>query len=88
MGTGWYAARGDGVALRAGTALIARGEFSIVIISLAGTAGAGIGPVVTAYVSSWPRQAHCSRAGRATGFAALPGGGSLVGHRPDRPSFR
>ena len=50
MGTGWYAARGDGVALRAGTALIARGEFSIVIISLAGTAGAGIGSVVTAYV--------------------------------------
>ncbi len=54
IGTGWYAARRDGVALRgrlrAGTALIARGEFSIVIISLAGTVSAAIGPIITAYV--------------------------------------
>lgn len=54
IATGWYAAQRDGVALRgrlrAGTALIARGEFSIVIISLAGATGATIGPVVTAYV--------------------------------------
>ncbi|NKE60656.1 cation:proton antiporter [Lentzea sp. PSKA42] len=54
IGTGWYAAGRDGVArrgrLRAGTALVARGEFSIVIISLAGTASAAIGPVITAYV--------------------------------------
>ncbi|PWK87234.1 potassium/proton antiporter membrane subunit (CPA2 family) [Lentzea atacamensis] len=54
VATGWYAARRDGIAprgrLRAGTALIARGEFSIVIMSLAGAAGHQIGPVVTAYV--------------------------------------
>jgi CPA2 family monovalent cation:H+ antiporter-2 len=55
IGTGWFAARRDGVAapgrLRAGTALIARGEFSIVIAGLAVTAGiAGIGPIATGYV--------------------------------------
>ena len=54
VATGWYAARRDGIAprgrLRAGTALIARGEFSVVIMSLAGAAGHEIGPVVTAYV--------------------------------------
>ena len=55
IGTGWFAARRDGVAvpgrLRAGTALIARGEFSIVIAGLA--VGAGIpqiGPLATGYV--------------------------------------
>ncbi len=52
--TGAYAARRDGVArpgqLRAGTALIARGEFSLVIIGLAGTTVAAIGPVATPYV--------------------------------------
>lgn len=36
--------------LRAGTVLIARGEFSIVIIGLAGTAVPGLGALVTAYV--------------------------------------
>jgi CPA2 family monovalent cation:H+ antiporter-2 len=55
VGTGWFAARRDGVAvpgrLRAGTALIARGEFSIVIAGLAVTAGVvQVGPVATAYV--------------------------------------
>jgi CPA2 family monovalent cation:H+ antiporter-2 len=54
VATGWYAAGRDGIAprgrLRAGTALIARGEFSIVIMSLAGAASPGLGPVVTAYV--------------------------------------
>ena len=52
--TGVYAARREGAArrgqLRAGTALIARGEFSLVIIGLVGT---GIGPlaaVATPYV--------------------------------------
>lgn len=54
VATGWYAARRDGVAprgrLRAGTALIARGEFSVVIMSLAGAASPGLGPVVTGYV--------------------------------------
>jgi CPA2 family monovalent cation:H+ antiporter-2 len=55
VGTGWFAARRDGVAvpgrLRAGTALIPRGEFSIVIAGLAVTAGVtGIGPIATGYV--------------------------------------
>jgi CPA2 family monovalent cation:H+ antiporter-2 len=55
VGTGWYAARRDGVAvpgrLRAGTALVARGEFSIVIAGLAVTAGVpDLGPVATGYV--------------------------------------
>ncbi|MDX8034893.1 cation:proton antiporter [Lentzea sp. BCCO 10_0856] len=54
IATGWYAARRDGIAprgrLRAGTALIARGEFSIVIMSLAGATSPELGPVVTAYV--------------------------------------
>ena len=36
--------------LRAGTALIARGEFSLVIIGLAGTTVAAIGPIATPYV--------------------------------------
>lgn len=53
--TGWYAARRDGVAapgrLRAGTALVARGEFSIVVAGLAVAAGLPeVGPVATAYV--------------------------------------
>ncbi|MCX2929693.1 cation:proton antiporter [Mycobacterium sp. CVI_P3] len=52
--TGAYAARREGVGrpgqLRAGTALIARGEFSLVIIGLAGTTVAAIGPVATPYV--------------------------------------
>ncbi len=55
IATGWFAARREGVAvpgrLRAGTALIARGEFSIVIAGLAVTAGlTEVGPVATAYV--------------------------------------
>jgi len=55
VGTGWYAAGRDGVGrkgrMRAGTALIARGEFSVVIAGLAVTAGFfEVGPVATAYV--------------------------------------
>jgi CPA2 family monovalent cation:H+ antiporter-2 len=55
IGTGWFAAKRDDVGipgrLRAGTALVARGEFSIVIAGLAVTAGlAEVGPVATAYV--------------------------------------
>lgn len=57
VATGVYAARRDGVArpgqLRAGTALIARGEFSLVIIGLAGSTvgtAAAIGSVATPYV--------------------------------------
>ncbi len=55
IGTGWFAASRDGVAtpgrLRAGTALVARGEFSIIIAGLAVAAGLGeVGPVATGYV--------------------------------------
>ncbi|GIF12886.1 cation:proton antiporter [Actinoplanes teichomyceticus] len=55
IATGWYAAGRDGAGpqgrLRAGTALITRGEFSLVIASLIGTAGHGsLGPLTAAYV--------------------------------------
>jgi CPA2 family monovalent cation:H+ antiporter-2 len=55
VATGWFAAARDGVAvpgrLRAGTALVARGEFSIVIAGLAVAAGVtDLGPVATGYV--------------------------------------
>jgi CPA2 family monovalent cation:H+ antiporter-2 len=56
--TGWYAARRIGVRtrgrFRAGMALVARGEFSIVIAALAAGPGAGVepelGPLTAAYV--------------------------------------
>ncbi|MFG3497143.1 cation:proton antiporter [Streptomyces sp. NPDC047928] len=52
--TGWYAARRSGIGprgrLRAGGALVARGEFSIVIAGLAVGAEPRIGPFATAYV--------------------------------------
>ncbi len=55
LATGYFAALRDGVGSagrwRAGAALVARGEFSIVIAGLAVTAGlADVGPVATAYV--------------------------------------
>jgi CPA2 family monovalent cation:H+ antiporter-2 len=55
IATGWFAARREGVGvpgrLRAGTALVARGEFSIVIAGLAVTSGLPqVGPVATGYV--------------------------------------
>ncbi len=56
MVTGWYAARQAGVGnrgrMRAGAALIARGEFSIVIagIAVAGGVIAQLGPLVAVYV--------------------------------------
>ena len=55
IGTGMWAARRAGVArpgqLRAGTALVPRGEFNIVIAGLAATAGvSGIGPLAACYV--------------------------------------
>lgn len=55
IGTGIYAARRDGVGprgrVRAGAALTARGEFSIVIAELAVSAGySDIGPLASAYV--------------------------------------
>lgn len=55
VGTGMWAARRAGIArpgqLRAGTALVPRGEFNIVIAGLAATAGIpGIGPLAACYV--------------------------------------
>lgn len=51
---GWYAASRDGVGrhgrVRAGAALIAHGEFSIVIVGLIGVHQSTIGPLVVAYV--------------------------------------
>jgi CPA2 family monovalent cation:H+ antiporter-2 len=52
--TGIVAARRDGVArrgqLRAGTALIARGEFSLIIIGLAGKSLPAVAALATSYV--------------------------------------
>jgi monovalent cation:H+ antiporter-2, CPA2 family len=54
VATGMFAARRDGVArrgqLRAGTALVARGEFSLIIIGLAGVAIPAVAALATAYV--------------------------------------
>lgn len=56
VATGWWAARRAGIGVpgrvRAGTALVARGEFSIVIAGLAVTAGIepDLGPLAAAYV--------------------------------------
>lgn len=54
IATGIYAARRDGVArrgqMRAGTALIARGEFSLVIIGLVGETTDVVSSVATTYV--------------------------------------
>ncbi len=54
LATGYYAAGRDGVGrqgrLRAGAALVTRGEFSLVIVGLAGVANAELAPVVAAYV--------------------------------------
>lgn len=54
VATGVVAARRDGVArrgqLRAGTALIARGEFSLIIIGLVGTSIPGVAALATSYV--------------------------------------
>ncbi|GIE92411.1 cation:proton antiporter [Actinoplanes regularis] len=51
--TGWYAARRDGTGrrarLRAGTALIARGEFSIVVVTVAGSSEPVLASTVVAY---------------------------------------
>lgn len=54
LATGVFAARRDGVArrgqLRAGTALIARAEFSLIIIGLVGSSIAGLAALATTYV--------------------------------------
>jgi monovalent cation:H+ antiporter-2, CPA2 family len=54
VATGVFAARREGVArrgqLRAGTTLMARGEFSLIIIGLVGSSIAGISALATTYV--------------------------------------
>ena len=54
VATGMFAARRDGAArrgqLRAGTALIARGEFSLIIVGLVGTSIPAVAAVATSYV--------------------------------------
>ncbi len=54
VATGMFAARHDGVArrgqLRAGTALIARGEFSLIIIGLVGKSLPAVAALATSYV--------------------------------------
>jgi CPA2 family monovalent cation:H+ antiporter-2 len=54
VATGVFAARREGVArrgqLRAGTTLMARGEFSLIIIGLVGSSTAGIAALATTYV--------------------------------------
>ncbi|QUR66638.1 cation:proton antiporter [Mycobacterium spongiae] len=54
VATGMYAARRDGVArrgqLRAGTALIARGEFSLIIVGLIGTSIPEVAALGTSYI--------------------------------------
>jgi monovalent cation:H+ antiporter-2, CPA2 family len=54
VATGVFAARRDGVAwrgqLRAGSALIARGEFSLIIIGLVGTSIPAVAALATSYV--------------------------------------
>ena len=54
VATGVFAARRDGVArpgqLRAGTALIARGEFSLIVIGLVGLTIPQVGAIATPYV--------------------------------------
>ena len=54
VATGVFAARREGVArrgqLRAGTTLMARGEFSLIIIGLVGSSIAGVAALATSYV--------------------------------------
>jgi len=54
VATGVFAARREGVArrgqLRAGTTLMARGEFSLIIIGLVGTSITGVAALATSYV--------------------------------------
>ncbi|MGW6470804.1 cation:proton antiporter [Streptomyces nigra] len=54
VATGWYAAGREGAGrrgrLRAGSALVARGEFSVVVIGLAATAQDRLAALVTCYV--------------------------------------
>jgi monovalent cation:H+ antiporter-2, CPA2 family len=81
VGTGWWAARraGIGIAgrLRAGGALVARGEFSVVIAGLAVTAGveSRLGPLATTYVLV------LAMVGPVIARAADPAGAALLARR-------
>ncbi len=81
VGTGWWAARraGIGIAgrLRAGGALVARGEFSVVIAGLAVTAGveSRLGPLATTYVLV------LAMAGPVIARVADPAGAALLARR-------
>jgi len=78
--TGIFAARRDGVArrgqLRAGTALIARGEFSLIIIGLVGVSGHDVAALATSYVFvmaiAGPLLARLSGGPPPVGAAAAP----------------
>ena len=78
--TGTFAARRDGVArrgqLRAGTALIARGEFSLIIIGLVGVSGHDVAALATSYVFvmaiAGPLLARLSGGPPPVGAAAAP----------------
>ncbi|MFD3440248.1 cation:proton antiporter [Streptomyces sp. NPDC058685] len=98
--TGWYAARRAGIAprgrLRAGGALVARGEFSIVIAGLAVATEPRIGPIATAYVlimvilgplaARWT-EPLISRLRRKPPKPGLPTGpGGVAGHEEMTPS--
>ncbi|MER7663986.1 cation:proton antiporter [Streptomyces sp. NPDC096193] len=98
--TGWYAARRAGIAprgrLRAGGALVARGEFSIVIAGLAVATEPRIGPIATAYVlimvilgplsARWT-EPLLSRLRRKPPKPGLPTGpGGVAGHEEITPS--
>ncbi|ASN22844.1 cation:proton antiporter [Streptomyces pluripotens] len=82
--SGWYAARREGVRragrLRAGTALIARGEFSVVIIGLAGVGQERLGALVAAYVIvlSVAAPVLTRYAGTRPAHASAPGPGAKL----------
>jgi CPA2 family monovalent cation:H+ antiporter-2 len=92
--TGWWAVRrsaGDLSSLQAGGALVARGEFSIVIAGLETAAGRsdGLGPLTAAYVLilalAGPMIAWLMKDGRRTParHGSGPGATTLVSDRKD-----
>ncbi|MEV0965011.1 MULTISPECIES: cation:proton antiporter [unclassified Streptomyces] len=85
--TGWYAARREGVGprgrLRAGTALIARGEFSIVMIGLVGVRQDRLGALVAAYVLLLAVAGPVIT--RFAGARPVPGAGAGAGRQGGTP---
>lgn len=85
VATGWYAASREGVGrpgrLRAGAALVARGEFSVVIAGLAVTGGAPeVGPLAAGYVLVLAIGGSLlARAADGLARRWLPGGGASPG---------